>query len=90
LGQCRFENLTTAAVREWHTALVRSEVPGPVTVAKAYRLLRTILNRAVEDGLLSRNPCIIRGAGVERSPERPVATIEQVYELGTLWVPGNG
>ena len=87
LGQCRFENLTTAAVREWHTALVRSEVPGPVTVAKAYRLLRTILNSAVEDGLLSRNPCIIRGAGVERSPERPVATIEQVYELADAMGP---
>jgi hypothetical protein len=50
-------------------------MPGPVTVAKAYRLLRTILNAAVEDGLLVRNPCTIKGAGVERSPERPIATI---------------
>jgi integrase len=39
------------------------------------------LNDAVEDGLLPRNPCTIRGAGVERSPERPVATIVQVYQL---------
>ncbi len=55
--------------------------PGPVTVAKAYRLLRSILNDAVEDGLLARNPCTIRGAGVERSPERPVASIAEVYGL---------
>jgi integrase len=87
LGQCRFDNLTTAAVREGHTGLVLSEAIGPVTVAKAYRLLRTVLNGAVEDGLLVRNPCVIRGAGVERSPERPVATIGQVYELADAMGP---
>jgi integrase len=48
---------------------------------KAYRLLRVIMNTAVEDGLVARNPCRIAGAGIERSPERPVATIQQVYEL---------
>jgi integrase len=52
-----------------------------VTVAKAYRLLRTILTTAVEDGIIGRNPCIIKGAGVERSPERPIASIEQVYRI---------
>ncbi len=81
LGQCRFEALTTATVRAWHASLLRHPKPGSVTVAKAYRLLRTILNDAVEDGLLPRNPCTIRGAGVERSPERPVASIDEVYQL---------
>ncbi|HVA05468.1 MAG TPA: site-specific integrase [Acidimicrobiales bacterium] len=81
LGECRFELLTTAAVRTWHAGLLRAGKPGPVTVAKAYRLLRTILNDAVEDGLLARNPCSIRGAGIEHSPERPVATIVEVYRL---------
>ena len=52
-----------------------------VTVAKAYRPLRGILNDAVDDGLLMRNPCTIRGAGVAHSPERPVASITQVYAL---------
>ncbi len=87
LGPCRFESLSPATVREWHTALVLSETPGPVTVAKAYRLLRSILNSAIADGFLTRNPCIIRGAGVERSPERPVATIEQVYALADAMGP---
>ena len=81
LGDCRFGSLTTAEVRAWHAALLRKGKPGPVTVAKAYRLLRCILNDAVEDGLLARNPCTIRGAGVERSPERPVASIAEVYQL---------
>jgi integrase len=81
LGECRFGSLTTAEVRAWHADMLRRGTPGPVTVAKAYRLLRCILNDAVEDGLLVRNPCTIRGAGVERSPERPIATIAQVYQL---------
>ena len=35
---------------------------GQVITAKAYRLLRTILNTAVEDGLIPSNPCKIKGA----------------------------
>lgn len=81
LGHCRFETLTTATVRVWHAELLRKGKPGPSTIAKTYRLLRTILNDAVEDGLLVRNPCTIRGAGVERPAERPIVTIEQVYQL---------
>ena len=81
LGDCGFGSLTTAEIRAWHAELLRKGKPGSVTVAKAYRLLRGILNDAVEDGLLVRNPCTIRGAGVERSPERPVASIAQVYGL---------
>jgi integrase len=52
-----------------------------VTLAKAYRLHKSILNTAVDDGLMRRNPCRIRGAGQERSPERPVLTVRQVFEL---------
>lgn len=73
--------ITTASVRTWHATLLRSG--HQVTAAKAYRLLRAILATAVEDELIARNPCIIKGAGVERSPERPVATIAQVYELAS-------
>jgi len=54
---------------------------GPVTVAKAYRLLKAIMNTAVDDRLIRRNPCRIKGAGEERSPERPVLTLSQVFAL---------
>jgi integrase len=50
-------------------------------VAKAYRLLKAVLNTAVDDELIRRNPCRIKGAGTERSPERPTVTIEQVYAI---------
>jgi integrase len=50
--------------------------------AKAYRLLRAVITTAVEeDKLLPRNPCRIRGAGDEDTPERPVLTVAQVFAL---------
>ena len=72
--------LTTGAVRRWHMKLLDNGV-SPVTAAKAYRLLRAIMNTAVDDGLIRRNPCRIKGAGSEDSPERPVLTVRQVYAL---------
>ncbi len=41
---------------------------GPVTVAKAYRLLHAIMNTAVEDGLIRRNPCRFKGAEDGQAP----------------------
>jgi integrase len=52
-----------------------------VTTAKAYRLLKAILNTAVDDAIIRRNPCRIKGAGQEASAERPVLTIAEVYAL---------
>ena len=49
--------------------------PGPSTVAKCYRLLRAILNTAVEDRHLVANPCTIKGAGVEPCDERAIPTV---------------
>lgn len=54
---------------------------GPVTVAKANRLLHSILSTAVEDGLIRRNPCRIKGAGQEDSPERPVVPMDSLLRL---------
>lgn len=55
--------------------------PGPPTVAKTYRLLHGILETATADELIVKNPCVIKGAGVERTPEREVITVAQVWEL---------
>jgi integrase len=73
-------SITEADVRCWRADLLSSGV-SPVTAAKAYRLLKSILATAVEDGLIRRNPCRVKGASVERSPERPVLTVAQVYAL---------
>jgi integrase len=52
-----------------------------ITTAQAYRLLKAIFNTAVDDGIIRRNPCRIKGAGQEVSAERPVLTIAEVYAL---------
>jgi integrase len=81
LGDVELGRLAPARIRTWHASLLKAGKPGRPTTAKTYRLLRTILATAVEDELLTRNPCTLKGAGVERTPERPVAAIEQVYAL---------
>jgi integrase len=68
------------SVRRWRKDRLDAGVSA-VTVAKAYRLLKAILNTAADDGLIRRNPCRIKGASVERSPERPVLTVRQVFDL---------
>ena len=81
LGHHTLGTLTPATVRRWNAELVRRSGSGSLTPAKCYRLLRAILNTALADGLIARNPCAIVGAGVEHSVERPVATLAQVWAL---------
>ena len=70
LGEFAVKTIGDAQVRRWRKELLDAGV-SPVTAAKAYRLLKAILNTAVDDGLIRRNPCRIKGAGQEKSPERP-------------------
>ena len=79
-GRLTLQDITEPQVRRWRKSLLDAGV-GEVTVAKAYRLLKAIMNTAVDDGLIRRNPCRIKGAGQEKSPERPVLTIGQVFAL---------
>jgi integrase len=78
--------ITSAAVRSWHAGLRRGGV-GESTVAKAYRLLKGILNTAVEDDLLARNPCRIRHAGTERPEERRPPSLAEVGATGDAIAP---
>jgi len=87
LGGVELGRMTTSRIRTWHAELLRAGHPGPTTVAKCYRLLRTIFGTAVEDGLMLKNPCVIKGAGVERHAERPVASVGQVFEIANTIEP---
>jgi integrase len=80
LGSVRLAELDAAAVRKWRHKLIAAGVSATVT-AKAYRLLRAIMNTAVDDGVVPRNPCQIKGAGSESAPERPTLTVAQVFQL---------
>jgi len=54
---------------------------GKTRLAQAYRLLRAVLNVAVEDELILGNPCRIKGADKQKPRERAIATPEQVAQL---------
>ena len=80
-GDIPLAEITSAHVRRWYADMCAAERPSRTTVAKIYRLMRTILGTAVEDELIPKNPCSIKGAGVEKSAERPIATMDQVDAL---------
>jgi len=86
-GARDLDEITPPRVRTWRAE--RLEATGATTVAKAYRLLKAIMETAVEDELIRRNPCRIRGAGQESASERPIATVAQVDaladRLGPRW-----
>ncbi|WP_381552900.1 tyrosine-type recombinase/integrase [Streptomyces eurythermus] len=74
------DEITAPRVREWRAERLRT-TKAKTTVAKAYRLLKSILETAVDDDLISRNPCRIKGAGKESATERRIATVAQVDAL---------
>lgn len=81
LGDLTLQQITIARVREWHARISGRIGPGAIAAAKCYRLLRAILATAVADELILRNPCTIKGAGAEVSPERPIATLPEVFVI---------
>jgi integrase len=85
-GGTELRKITSAAVRTWHATL-RSDGVGATTVAKSYRLLKAIMTTAVEDDLIARNPCRLRNAGVERTPERKPPSIEEVVRIADAIEP---
>jgi integrase len=80
LAALSLRHLTPAVVRSWHADALRGP-GGRTSIAQSYRFLRAVLNTAVHDGALARNPCQIPGAGADRSKERAVATPAQIEAL---------
>lgn len=62
-GEMSLRDISPAVVRTWHSGL---DPKHPTQRAHVYSLLRTILNEAVRDDILARNPCDIRSAGVTK------------------------
>jgi integrase len=70
------------AVRTW-LAKLEADGVGQATRAKAYRLLSRILAAAVEARYLAVNPCTIRRAASDGTPEMRIATVEQVADIAS-------
>jgi integrase len=88
----RLSDVDETAVRGWRkerldTGSCAERPFGPVTVAKAYRLLHAIFETAVDDQMIRRNPCRIEGAGKEDSPERDVVSLPVVFAIADALPP---
>lgn len=83
-GQSSLANLTPSKIRSWNSRIAKTH---QATAAKAYRLLSTIMRTAVLDGLIVSTPCKVKGAGSERAPERPVATVAEIEALHDAMPP---
>src|SRR4051812_32281990 len=79
LGDEQLGKITAPVVRNWHSRLC--EVAGPTAKRQAYSLLRAILNTAVDDDILHRNPCRVKGAGQPVAAERPLLDLGQVERI---------
>lgn len=71
-------------MRTWRKRLL-DDGRTTIVAAKSYRLLRAVLNTAVnEDRLLPENPCRMRGYDKEETAERPVGSVSAVIALSEL------
>ena len=91
--------ISPAVMRAWREAgeppsqrtarstVVPLETAGETTAAQAYRSLRAILSTAVTDGLLTTNPCQIKGAGHVAHQERGTASPIEVAQIAAHMPP---
>lgn len=87
LGTLALGAIRPQTIRSWRKKLLDGGTPEPQAV-KAYSLLRAILNTAMkEDEIIRQNPCRIKGYDRYHTPERPVATVTQVYKLAEAMPP---
>lgn len=86
LGDTPVPAVTPAAVRTWYADLTKRT--GPTARAHSYDLLRTILKTAVDDELITANPCRIRGAGqTKRAKKIRPATLAELETIATAVPP---
>lgn len=72
--------LTPVVIRKWHAAALRGN-GGRTSIAQSYRFLKTVLNAAVRENGITKNPCNIPGAGADRATERTVASLDELAAL---------
>jgi integrase len=84
-AKTKLRQITPERVRKWHAELTAGK--GADQAAKSYRLLRAILTTAARDGLIAKNPCVVKGAGIEHAAERPMLDTSTVLALAEAITP---
>jgi integrase len=86
-GERAVGSITTLDVQVWIADRHANTRMGANSVAKTYKLLRTVMESALDAGLILRNPCRVKGAGTERLPEMHCATVEEVSAIAQAVEP---
>lgn len=79
LGSLYLSDITPDVVRAWYAALAAKRTRS--VAAKAYVRLRQVLNQAVNDDRLVKNPCRIEAGGAERHPEQRFISLAELFDL---------
>lgn len=78
--QVRVSDITQAEVQLWWSRGIASGKK--TTAAKAYSLLHSIMQTAVDEGLLTKNPCQVKGGSQARTGnDRQMPTDEELDEI---------
>jgi integrase len=79
-GERKLTSITTADIKKWVASLVDDGI-GPTTIRQCYRLLHQILQSALEDELLGRNPAVgIKLPKIASKPKEGL-TAKELYAL---------
>ncbi len=74
-------SITALDVQIWIADRHANSRLGPNSVAQAYKIVRAVMESAVDAGLIPRSPCRVKGAATEHLPEMRAATPEDVATL---------
>lgn len=85
-GASAVGQITPMDVQAWLADLHATDL-SPNTIAKAYRVLKGVMDGALDAAIIARSPCSLKGAGTERHDEITIATPEQVANLAAAVGP---
>lgn len=80
-GDRAISSITPLDVQTWLADRKANSKLAPNTLAKAYKILRAIMESAVDAELIPRSPCRVKGAATERVSEMRAATPEEVAAI---------
>lgn len=85
-GERKLTSITTSDIKKWVASLADAGV-GPTTIRQSYRLLHQILQAALEDELLGRNPAVgIKLPKISTKPKQGL-TAKELYALADACGP---
>lgn len=80
LTKLTLAEIKPSVVRTWHRKALAGSA-GRRSIQQSYAFLHAVMNAAMRDEAIDRNPCMIKGATADMARERPIATAAEVAKL---------